>query len=340
MIQGPRCFRAAALLCILHLTGCATTAVVTAEDPEVRAAAIALKKALDPATDPATATITAQEFAHAGYRLVDQKCTRYFDGLIKSKNGVQMAKADLIAVGSAAAVIETLTNTSEKIIGITAAGFGLATVILDNVQQYALLTPYPEQTKELVFKALDKYRESAAPGDAVDAVDAADRISGYAQLCTYSEIARLARQAIATGKPIDESTPAPLFAEEEKRAYLQPIAAMLATTPTEEELAILAYMHQQTDPDLLAKAAGKLRSEIADKVFDAATKAKKDLMNKVGAILDLVQQRNSAFAARVAAIQDQTNVTNASLLAVGAPKTVVVPHFPPTKSVRPRITVR
>jgi hypothetical protein len=170
--------------------------------------------------------LTPVAFTKIGYGVVETQCNIYFDKIIKADNGIKQTKADVSAVGTAAAVIAALAKATTKEVGITAAGFGLAGSAIDNYEQYAFATPYPLQTWKLVTDALKAYSQASPATTVQNLEDAGELIRGYATLCSYSGIASLSAQAIAKGTPADNGStkPAtPLFTDAEKSSYLQSV---------------------------------------------------------------------------------------------------------------------
>lgn len=206
---------------------------------------------------PTTATqptvISPPEFATSGYRIVDINCNAYFDALVRASNRVKMTKADITAVGTAAGVIATLAKSAPKEIGIFVAGFGLAETIVDNVEQYAFVTPYPVQTRGLVLKAMNEYRASSSPASVTSLSEAADQIAGYASLCSYSGIAVLSAEAIAKAEPEDVSRKRQLLGAQDRLQLELPIVGALGLPPntllSDSDLATLAAISDPSTPD-------------------------------------------------------------------------------------------
>lgn len=224
---------------------------------------------------------TPQQYAETGYSLAFDRCNNFFDLVTKASNELQMTKADVAALGTAAAAIIALVHQSSKPVGITAAAFGLGAAGFDNYQKYALLTTYPTQTHDLVLAAMKAYRTDSPPGDAKDIIEADARVSGYAQLCTYSSIVGLAGQAITTATVKVASSPpqSNIFTTDAELANVKKVqtALQLSDPPGADDLAVLAVMAdsttKNTDQPILAKM---LSDAVAKKVWDAANNKKID----------------------------------------------------------------
>ena len=255
--------------------------------------------------------LTPAAFTKVGYGVVETECNTYFDKIIKADNGIKQTKADVVALGTAAAVIATLAKTSTQTVGITAAGFGLATAAIDNYEQYAFATPYPLQTWKLVKDALKAYSDASPSSSAQTLEDASELIRGYAILCSYSGIASLSAQAISKGTPVDSgsNTPAtPLFTAAQKTTYLDSIDQSLGGVPagtwTDFDYVILAAI---ADP---ATTGGSTLTALASGFstnVQSATKTgyilngttKQPALTPVWLLLKALIAENPTFASRV-----------------------------------------
>lgn len=297
---------------IIISTGCASVKVASVTAPDSAQVAAGIRKLYSDAGDTSLGTSTQKNaispglFAQEGFTLVDRACDDYFDALIRVDKRLKMTKADVVALGTAAGVIATLAKSTPAWIGITAATFGFATIIIDNVDQYALATPYPTQTRQLIQKARVAFRTSTPPESAVDLTHAADLISGYASLCTYSGIAALSEQAIAKGAPVDTADqPNPMFSSADK-STLQQVDKLIAVsggTPTDLDYVTLAAMADPatTDAGQLSALKNTLSAAIdATKILssDGHTKTA-TLSPTVWTLLQPLMVSNSRFKALV-----------------------------------------
>jgi hypothetical protein len=263
------------------------------------------------ATQPAT--LDPAEFTQAGYRIVFTECSQYFDSIVKTDNGLKMTKADVVAAGSAAAVIAALSKASAKTIGIVAAAFGFGVAVIDNFDQYSFATPYPTQTRGLILKALAAYRQSNSPETAKTISDASDLIAGYANLCTYSGIAELAAESISKATPTDVSKNGPLFTDAQKTA-LQPINTILAlpagTQLTDNDYVVLAAIADPTtdgNTALLDAIVATISSNIppatvANKIYDTTASPHQKqaaTLKSLWTMFSPLMSSNSQFATEV-----------------------------------------
>ena len=147
--------------------------------------------------------VDATQVAELGYSTVSDSCDLYFAALIKANNRLQLTKADLTSFGTAAAVISSLTGATPKVVGGTAALFGLAASVTSNFEQYAFATPFPVQTNILITKAMSVYAEAAPPSSMITIQQTVASVAGYARLCSFAGISALAQQAIAAGVPVN-----------------------------------------------------------------------------------------------------------------------------------------
>ena len=257
--------------------------------------------------------VTPVQVAELGYSTVSDSCDLYFASLIKANNHLQLTKADLTSFGTAAAVISTLTGATPKVVGGTAALFGLASSITSNFEQYAFATPYPVQTNVLITKALAAYAEAAPPSSMVTIQQAVASVAGYARLCSFTGISVLAQQAIAAGVPVNTAGTASIFSTSDRTQYLSNVDALVAIagkTLTDSDYVTLAVM---ADSAVAPNQFMVLQNTLSDRV-DKPTKTAKtvsaglpavigpsDLLKQAATYLSLLATTNSAFAKQVAA---------------------------------------
>jgi hypothetical protein len=357
-LAARRILLVASLLSLL--AGCTSSGWGLANPPEIpKATAVrTLVNGVNGSADTNT-TVSAPEYALGGYQLARSACDTYFDDLIEASNDVQMSKADIAAAGVAAATIASLAHASTKAVGVTAAAAGLVGILLDNYQNYALITPYPVQTRSLVLGAMDTYRNSKPPENATSLMDASDRIAGYAEICTYSNIAALAAQAIATAKTTDTGGATSLFSASERATVLQPVKDMLglsSATLTDDNFAELAIIGSSDGSDAAKKLnpviAKLLPTDVAAAAYDGGTQGPTAKLKSAQPLLGTLATNNKAFADRIAAIKaanvqsiaatDQVNAAAAARAGPGQPFTPspVLPVAPPTPEHTPHIEVR
>jgi len=142
------------------------------------------------------APMNAPEYVQAGYNKVYSLCTTYFDDLISEKNSVGFAGDISSAGGAAAAAIMGIASVSSGAIGGMGAGVGFLTATINSFDKHELVTPYPDETKSLILKALNEFASSNSPSTTTDAGQAVDRVQQYAEMCTYSGISRFAKEAL------------------------------------------------------------------------------------------------------------------------------------------------
>jgi hypothetical protein len=256
--------------------------------------------------------ITPVEYAVAGYTLADESCNSFFDLLAQATNNVQMTKADWTALGAATATILALTHSTSKPVGIAAGLFGLGAAGFDNYQKYALLTPYPDQTKKLVIQAMQAFRSQSPPEQATDILNADARVSAYARLCTYSSISSLAQQAISTASPqaVNVGTKT-IFTTAGDQQLVQTIDSALglqSQSVSDQDLALLAIMTTSgTDPKLLPQIAAKLSAPVAAAVWDSTSKAlKQSVVPQIQGPLAQLASSNSDFKKLIDSINSAT----------------------------------
>lgn len=257
-------------------------------------------------------TISVEEFARAGYRLVERSCNDYFDAVAKASNRLKMSKADLTSIGAAAAVIATLAEATPKEVGIIAASLGLGSSILNNFEQYAFATPYPIQTRGLVFKALDAFKAVSPPESAASLDDAADRVGAYARLCTYSGIATLSEQALQKAEPADLSEPTSMYSEQQRVQFLGPVDRVLAVpagvTLTDNDYVVLAAIAEPsvTQETQIATLKAMLSdASIAPRVLEG-TKKIEGTLRPIRVLLSQLSAANAVFASRVSEVVGAT----------------------------------
>jgi hypothetical protein len=293
------------------------------------------------ATGQSAKTMSAQEYARTGYTLVQERCNTFFDEITKATNDLQMTKADVAALGAAAAVIIALAHRSSKPVAITAAAFGFGTSVFDSYQKYALLTAYPTQTRDLVQAAMEAYAKDSPAADAKDIVEADARISGYAQLCTYSGIVALAAKAISTSAPKAVSqTASSVFTTADDVSKVTQIKTLLGlpdVTLSDNTLALLELMADPSTADALRiQIPAQLPSDVAAKVWSSDTNSKLAALDKIAPLLSQLATSNKAFAQIIAGIKKASTSRPGD---VNAAPTLVVPAGPPGPWSPPIITI-
>ncbi len=297
--------------------------------------------ASNPVSDGSSQFMSASDYARAGYTLVDENCNDFFDALSRATNTLQMSKSDWTAAGAAAAAIVALAHSASKPVGITAAVFGLGAVTFDNYQKYALLTPYPEQTHKLVFQALKAYATDSPATGASDMIGADARISGYAQICTYSGIATLAQDAIAkssaTVAPNQGSKPS-IFTSANETDKVNAIKTALGLSAiSDQDLALLAIMVDPAASKYQAKAAAGLSADAKAKVWDSTTSKPLNALATIKDDLASLQSSNSDFAKMIAdsekASGDATKKAGEGVRG-GTPPVVFIPPTPPASALQ------
>ena len=344
---------AALLAALCFLPGCSTiglgaTEVVPLNAVDLIAESAKINKAL---TD--NSNVSPSQIAEHGYTTVSNNCDIYFTELIKASNRVKLTNADLTSLGTAAAVISTLTGATPKVIGGTAALFGLASSLTTNYEQYAFATPYPSQTHRLVTKALAAYLLAAPPVANVE--QAISIVSGYARLCSYAGINDLAQQAISAAVPEDVNKPTTLFSASDRTQYLNPIDALLSKKPdlklAETDYVALALMADSSTSQDNFLVLQTTLSDTVDKPTKTATTntatppvidPSKELRSAT-VFLNALSASNANFAKQVAALKDSLTkdkpaaATSAAAMPDAATPAVVVPLKP---FVRPNIQIK
>lgn len=222
--------------------------------------------------------LSPSEYARAGYTQVREQCDKFFSTLTLRTNSNQLTKADWTALGAAAGAIIALAHPgAAKPVGIAAAAFGLGSSAYDNYQKYGLITLYPEQTKILVFKALDAYQSASPAGSASDMIDADARVSAFAEICTYSNINALAINAIATtSATVSNATPTTVFTSQADLDKVAEIAQIIGiSNVSDTDLATLEILAKKSagDPDItatLSTIADSLTDSVKTAVWDGA----------------------------------------------------------------------
>jgi hypothetical protein len=142
---------------------------------------------------------SAQTYAAAGYVTVEEKCGEFFDRLTLYKNNSNFLSAEIATAGATAAGMLSLLAASTTAVGIVGLGAGLVAASIANFQNFATVTPYPLETRQLVFAALLTAKTAKPANKVTDPYDARSTVAAYAHYCTYAGIATLSQQAIQNG---------------------------------------------------------------------------------------------------------------------------------------------
>ena len=349
-------FSLLAVICFLQ--GCSTMGLAASEVvPPEGTGLIKRTEDVSKAMTAAT-TVTAAQVVEQGYTDVSNNCEVYFSQLIKAQNNVKLTNADLTSLGTAAAVISTLTGASQKVIGGTAALFGLATSLTSNYEQYAFATPYAAQTHRLVTKALAAYIAAAPPPANIE--QAISLVSGYARLCSYAGITDLAQQAITAANPEDVNATAPLFSASDRTQYLKLVDTALGKPGlalADKDYVILAVMADPGTPGDSLKGLENLLSEAVDKpakttvttpavpagpgtaAVPAVTKLADPLKN-AAIYLKALGAGNAKYASLVTALKNSQAAPAAVPVVAGGPVPAAAPVAPVLPLLRPNIQIR
>jgi len=152
-------------------------------------------------TPPDLKQLSRKEFIAAGYNKSYGLCTDYFDALIKAKNNTAFYSESIAAAGNAATTIMGLAKAYSPTVGIVSAGFGVINSALLGYDKNELITPYPDETKGLILKALDEFYNANPPIETQTDGEAINRVLKYTEMCTYSGISRFAKVTLAKGTP-------------------------------------------------------------------------------------------------------------------------------------------
>lgn len=286
-------------------------------------------------------SVTPFQIAEHGYSTVLSKCDAYFTVLIKANNNIQLTKADLTSLGTAAAVISTLTGATPKVIGGTAALFGLASSLTSNYEQYAFATPYPLQTYLLVKKAFSAYMASAPASSMATADQAISSVSAFAQLCSYAGISSLAQQAIAAAVPKDVNDAPSLFSITDRTQFLSHVDVLLAKPSlrlSDTDYVTLAVM---AEPNIENKLFEALQNTLSNNV-DKPTKTSKKAANGANIASDQLRQAAIYLNALSAGNSHYANqITTLKISQTGQGKTGLIRTMAPATSFRiPDIQIR
>ncbi len=179
----------------------------------------------------------APAYVYNGYNNIYRLCNVYFDNLILAQNKDAFSNDLAVSSGSTVGTILGLAKSSAAAIGIIAAGTGFASSVIQSYSNRALMTPYPSETKTLVITALDAYQQQTPSTSAQNKLQAISMVQHYAELCTYSGISRLAKQAISSATIKASSAPSA-----DVTVLVQGIGARLgAQEATETDLETLYY---------------------------------------------------------------------------------------------------
>jgi hypothetical protein len=201
--------------------------------------------------DTASMAGSPQTYTAAGYVTVEERCGDFFDKLALYKSNSNFWSAEVATAGATTAGILALLAAGTTAIGIVGLGAGVIASSIANFQNFALVTPYPVETRQLVFAALQTAKTAKPANVVTDPYDARSTVAAYAHYCTYAGIATLARQAIQnaannTVNAAKSTIPDPL---------LSAIAARAGGPLTDKQLAFLVVLKSQAWNDTQRSAA-------------------------------------------------------------------------------------
>ncbi len=233
------------LACLVPLSGCGT--VSFGPKPVAIPSVQGLKDYRD---DVKTLTGPPAEYVGAGYGSVYKACGDYFDNLVEMQNVVGFGNDITKSVGVAGTGLSALLKNAtlaQRQVTRWSTGATLISAGFDAFDKRALMTPYPSETKTLILRGLTAYEALNPPTSADTPAEAFSLVAGYAEMCSYSGVARYAKQALSNAEPRTGSAQSLSAADQ---GFLRAIATALGDSNAPlniRQVALLQY-HLNANP--------------------------------------------------------------------------------------------
>jgi hypothetical protein len=196
-----------------------------------------------------------KEYTAAGYVLVEETCMLFFNKLVLWQKNNHFLGGEIATVGAAAAGLLAIVGTSTVTLGIVGLATGLAVSTVQNFENFAAVTTFPVETKDLVMAAL-RSAKTAKPAILItDMYDARSTVAAYADNCTYAGITKLSQQALRKGADNIVSSP-PSLSDNFRSAIDNALGDRLGLT--DAQLAWLAILADQNLSEVERQSAVSL----------------------------------------------------------------------------------
>lgn len=222
-----------------------------------------------------------ESYVRSGITLVDTSCRHWFNSVANAQRKLELTESNtniLYQLGTALIGIARAHSDVTAVYGALTSGYISAT---KNIGAALSVAPNAENVKQLTFDALHQRAAKLTGGNSTEKPsnydDAFNALDAYADICTFSEIKRLANGAVTGSEAKDEN--GQIFVVPKSTAGLKgqatalfdPVKALINSVDSlnfSQALALANTMPYQTDPRVATSINqmdpnGKRRTDIA-----------------------------------------------------------------------------
>jgi hypothetical protein len=274
-----------------------------------------------------------KEYTAAGYVLVEETCMLFFNKLVLWQKNNHFLGGEIASVGAAAAGLLAIVGTSTVTLGIVGLITGLGVSTVQNFENFAAVTTFPVETKELVMAAL-RAAKGAKPAILIaDRYDARSTVAAYADNCTYAGITKLSQQALRKGADNIVAFPEASLSDNVRVAVDTTLGGRYGLTDSQLGfLAILADSSLSGDERRAAVTLANFSSLQTGVLFAIGTQNLNLKGVAVGQLVRAASARDPSFAvvvadarAKLTAAVSNVPVTSSSSSAVGTTAPLATP---------------
>ncbi len=152
--------------------------------------------------DPSDAS-AAKNYLGAGVAVADLYCRAYFERLGEQRADQEALQGSVNITNGVTSAALGLAEASADTISLVSVSFSAIEALFGTLDAAYLVSPDIEQVEALVFSARDTLHSKIfADTSTITYFEAERRLAAYHQLCTFNGVTRLVNEAVASGKPI------------------------------------------------------------------------------------------------------------------------------------------
>lgn len=206
----------------------------------------------------------AKAFVDLGTHIVDKRCDKFFDDLIRLQKDSAAVKSGINVTGTAISGVLSAVQASAKSIAMIALGTGFMEEGVDVFNGAILFNLKAEETRALVKKSQRKFLIShPLPSEYPNMIDAIKIVQGYAGTCLPAAISGYVSDAIRYANVKSEEE---MESGSEKDELLMTVSDGLGSKKplTEQQLAALYHYSIKGNGTVLTTEAGALTADLGD----------------------------------------------------------------------------
>jgi hypothetical protein len=139
--------------------------------------------------------LTAQRFVAAGYDITKRGCDDFFRKNRNLRNETGLAKDTLVSASAATGFIAGLSGAAINVLTGFLGATGIIPGVLNNFDKSFLISDIADSIYSPIMTGMVNYR-AANPPDSATRLNALDRVTEHARICTVSSMLDLAKKSI------------------------------------------------------------------------------------------------------------------------------------------------